>query len=68
MAQDNFEHEMKKHKDFFRRHGTFVLIYTDNDLADLGKVFIDMQRYLEPKSRPTQLRFHITQDVLGIGT
>ncbi len=68
MAQDNFEREMKKHKDFFRRHGIFVLIYTDNDLADLGKVFIDMQRYLEPKSRPTQLRFHITQDVLGIGT
>jgi len=64
MAQDNFEREMRKHKDFFRKHGIFVLIYTDSDLADLAKVFSDIKRYLEPKSRGTQLRFHIIHDIL----
>ena len=65
MARDNFEREMRKHKDFFRKHGVFVLIYTDSDLADLPRVFGDMKRYLEPKSRAMQLRFHIIRDLLG---
>ena len=65
LAQDNFEREMKKHKDFFRRHGIFILIYTDSDLNNLSSVFRDMKRYLEPKSFPKQLRFHIIQDILG---
>lgn len=65
MAQDNFEREMRKHKDFFRKHGIFVLIYTDSDLKDLHQVFADMKLYLEPKSRPMQLRFHIISDILG---
>lgn len=65
MAKDNFEREMKKHKNFFRKHGIFVLIYTDSDLANIPKIFDDMIRYLEPKSRGTQLRFHIIQDILG---
>lgn len=64
MAQDNFEKEMRKHKDFFRKHGIFTLIYTDSDLADLYRVFSDIKCYLEPKSRPTQLRFHIIQEIL----
>lgn len=65
MAQDNFEKEMRKHKDFFRRQGIFTLIYTDKDLADLDRVFSDIKRFLEPKSRMTQLRFHIVQEILG---
>jgi hypothetical protein len=65
LAQDNFEKEMKKHKDFFRKHGIFVLIYTDADLARLKNVFSDIERYLEPKSRAVQLRYHIIKDILG---
>ncbi|WP_337288576.1 topoisomerase [Candidatus Methylomirabilis sp.] len=65
MAQNNFEREMRKHKDFFRKHGIFVLIYTDSDLANLTQVFADMKKYLEPKSRRIQLRFHIIHDILG---
>jgi len=65
MAQDNFEREMKKHKDFFRKYGIFVLIYTDSDLANLAQVFADMKRSLESKSRGIQLRFHIIHDILG---
>jgi hypothetical protein len=65
MAQDNFEREMKKHKDFFWKHGVFVLIYTDADLANFTQVFEDLKRYLEPKTREIQLRFHIIHDILG---
>jgi hypothetical protein len=62
MAQDNFEKEMKKHKDFFRRHGIFALIYTDSDLSDPEKIFIDIKRYLEPKTSSKQLKLHILDD------
>lgn len=64
-ARSNFEKEMRKHKDFFRRHGVFALIYTDSDLADLQTVFLDIAKYLEPQSRPTQLRLHIIEEILG---
>ena len=66
IAQDNFEREMAKHKDFFRRHGIFMLIYTDTDLMDLAKLFTDMKRYLEPKTFNEQIRFHIITDILKI--
>jgi hypothetical protein len=65
IAQDNFESEMHKHRSFFWKHGIFVLIYTDADLANLSEVFSDMKLYLEPKSRETQLRLRIIQDILG---
>ncbi|MFH0802940.1 MAG: topoisomerase [bacterium] len=65
MAQDNFEREMRKHKNFFRKYGIFVLIYTDSDLANLDNIFLDMKRYLGPKSRATQLSYHIIHDILG---
>lgn len=66
IASDNFEREMKKHKDFFRKHGIFVMIYTDSDLTNLNTLFSDIKKYLEIKSRETQLRFHIINDILGV--
>lgn len=62
MAQDNFEKEMKKHKDYFRKHGVFVLIYTDDDLKDYNLIFKDMEKYISPKTIDTQLKFHIIDD------
>ncbi|WP_420575677.1 hypothetical protein [Ekhidna sp.] len=58
-AQDNFNKEMKKHKDFFKKHGIFTLIYTDNDLKNLDGIFDDMKRYIEPKTVGKQMKFHI---------
>lgn len=46
---------MKKHKDFFRQHGVFVLIYTDQDLADYDRLFDDIARHLDPQRQPGQL-------------
>lgn len=65
MARDNFEKEMRKHKDFFRKYGIFVLIYTDTDLADMKKVFADLRRFLEPTRTSAQLQFHIIEELLG---
>jgi hypothetical protein len=65
MAQDNFEREMRRHKDFFIKHGIFVFIYTDADLANLPKVFEDMKRHLEPRTNESQLRFDLIHELLG---
>jgi len=58
-ASANFDKEMKKHKDFFRKHDVFVLIYTDADLKNIDGVFNDIAKYLTPKAASKQLEFHI---------
>jgi hypothetical protein len=58
-ASANFDKEMKKHKDYYKKHGTFTLIYTDADLADLDGVFADIEECLNPKPVSTQLNFHL---------
>jgi hypothetical protein len=62
MAQDNFEREMRKHKDYFKKHGIFVLIYTDSDLKDTKNIFDDIRQYLVPANVGTQLKLHILED------
>ncbi|MBU8572712.1 hypothetical protein KM900_19705 [Bacillus subtilis] len=63
-AKQNFEKEMTKHKSYFKKFGIFVLIYTDIDLANIDKVFKDMESYLNPESTQTQLKLHILDDLL----
>jgi hypothetical protein len=58
-AKENFEKEMKKHKDYYRKHGIFALICTDADLAAIETVFSDIEDCLESKSVMTQLNFHL---------
>lgn len=62
IARGNFEKEMTKHKSYFKKHGVFVLIYTDADLKDVNSIFEDMKQYLEPKKVGTQIKFHIFSD------
>ncbi|MDV4116243.1 topoisomerase [Elizabethkingia anophelis] len=61
-AKTNFEKEMAKHKSYFKKHGIFSLIYTDEDLKDVPAIFSDMVKYLEPKSASKQLKLHIFED------
>ncbi|MEZ5056339.1 MAG: hypothetical protein R2879_04805 [Saprospiraceae bacterium] len=65
IAQNNFEKEMKKHKDFFREHGVFSLIYTDEDLKDYNKVFEDMKKFLVPKEKDDKIKFEILNEFFG---
>ena len=62
-ARGNFEREMKKHKDYFRKHGIYALIYTDQDLAALDEVFSDIAKYLEPKKISHQLELHALDEL-----
>jgi len=58
-ASANFDKEMKKHKQYYKKHGIFALVYTDADLADLDGVFADIEDCLDPKAVNTQLNFHL---------
>lgn len=56
-ARSNFEKEMRKHKDYYREHGIFALIYTDTDLEDPDALFLDFEKYLRPRRAVVQLEF-----------
>ena len=57
-AKANFEKDMKKHKDFFRKHGVYSFIYTDSDLKDIKSVFDDIIGFLNPEKMHKQLKIH----------
>jgi hypothetical protein len=65
LASDNFENEMKKHKDYFRKFGIFVLIYTDSDITNMINIFNDLQKYLVSKEAEIQLQYHIIDELLS---
>ncbi|TWI20299.1 hypothetical protein [Sphingobacterium siyangense] len=65
-AQANFEKEMAKHKNYFKKHGIFSMIYTDEDLKDIPAIFEDMKKYLEPKTSSQQLQLHILDDFFTV--
>ena len=50
---------MRKHKDYYRKYGVFVLIYTDSDLSDYDRVFNDIKAYLSPKKAAVQLKLDV---------
>jgi hypothetical protein len=62
-AQANFEREMQKHKDYFRKHGVWASIYTDKDLADPDELFEDIKRYLVPTRVAHQLEIHALDEL-----
>lgn len=65
IAKSNFEDEMKKHKDFFRRHDVHIQIYTDSDLADKDRLFSEILAYIRPQQRSIQLKLHILDDIFS---
>ena len=48
-AKANFEKEMQKHKEYYRKYDVFTLIYTDSDLQNVDRIFGEMTEYLTPK-------------------
>ena len=57
-ARENFEKEMKKHKDFYRKHGVYSFIYTDQDLGNIDSIFSDITKFLNPEKMHKQLKIH----------
>lgn len=67
MAADNFEKEMKKHRAFFKQHGIYSLIYTDQQLNDPKKLFDeDIKPYLLPDKPQKQLSFQIMEEFFSV--
>jgi len=58
-ASANFDKEMKKHKQYFKKYGVFALIYTDIDLIDPDSVFADIKDCLNLDPVKSQLNFHL---------
>lgn len=58
-ASANFDKEMRKHKQYYKKHGIFSLIYTDADLTDMDSIFADIEDCLNPKAVNKQLNFHL---------
>lgn len=65
MAKDNFEKEMRKHRDFFLLHNIYVLIFTDEMLSDCKKLFADyIIPLLEPEKPDNGISFQIMSQYL----
>jgi hypothetical protein len=65
MAKDNFEREMERHRNFFKKHNIFVLIYTDKNLKDKRKLFDnDIAPSLQPEKPTSFVSFQIMEEFL----
>lgn len=65
MAKDNFEREMKKHRDFFNTFGIFCLIFTDGMLADIEGLFNQqISPHLVLEDNRQTLSFRIMEEFL----
>lgn len=63
MAADNFAKEMRKHRAFFKEHGVFCLICTDELLKDTKALFDDeILPLLEPEKPQVQLSFEMLEE------
>lgn len=54
-GQSQFEKEMQKHKEYYRKFNILSLIYTDSDLQNLDQIFKEMQQYLKPEHENRQI-------------
>jgi len=63
VAQGNFEKETKKLRDYFKTHGIYTLIYTDEQLADCVSLFSnDIAPLLKAEKPSNQLSFQIMEE------
>lgn len=62
-AQENFEKEAKKLRDYFKTHGVYTLIYTDEQLSDCETLFErDIVPLLKSEKPATQLSFEVMEE------
>jgi hypothetical protein len=63
MAQENFEGEARKLREYFKTHGIYTLIYTDEQLADCAALFSnDIVPLLKTEKPSNQLSFQIMEE------
>lgn len=62
-ARKNFEDEMRKHKDYWRKYGISYITYTDEDIADMENVWQEVKRHLEVSEEPAQLELALLREL-----
>jgi len=63
MAADNFAKEMRKHRLYFKEHGVFCLIFTDEELKNTKSLFDkEFLPYLQLEKPQVQLSFEIMEE------
>lgn len=63
-AKNNFEKEMKKHKQYWRKYGINYITYTDEDLKDIDNIWREIKSFLEVPNTSTQLEIHLIDELL----
>jgi hypothetical protein len=67
MAADNFAKEMRKHRAYYKQHGVFCLIYTDEALADTEALFKDeIEPFLKPEKTQAKFSFQIMEEIFDM--
>lgn len=64
-ARGNFEKEMKKIRDYFKKFSVPIFHFSDTDLVDLGNVWNEIMDYLDPGSPPKQLEMSLFANYFG---
>lgn len=64
-ARDNFEREMKKIRDYFKKYSVPIFHFSDTDLVNLDNVWSEIEDYLDPGSPPRQLEMSLFADYFG---
>lgn len=63
IAQGNFEKETKKLRDYFKTHGIYTLVYTDEQLANCAELFRrEIAPLLKAEKPSNQLSFQIMEE------
>lgn len=64
-ALSNFEREMKKIRDYYKKYSVPIFHFSDTDLVDLDNVWNEIKDYLEPGSPPKQLEMSLFAEYFG---
>jgi len=63
LAADNFAKEMRKHRAYFKQHGVFCLIFTDDILQNTETLFNnEILPYLQPERPQIGMSFQIIEE------
>lgn len=62
-AKIQFEAEMQKHKKYWRKYGISYITYTDEDLADMDSIWLEIKRHLDVSEEPAQLELALLEEL-----
>ena len=58
-VSENFEYEMEKQKKYWRKYGITYVVYTDKDLSDMDRIWMEIKTHLENLEIVEQLELQL---------